>query len=244
MCGYDIRGSITEIRPDGSTNIRQIQPQESVWNRFEEIFTSNYSLIENKEYIEYLKRIKKDDFPGYELENYIRRWTLPLTQYGKHYDYCDVCLAPLEDTEMVKNEKGTIFRRTHIFNEVKSELKIIEAGMKKKALIAQNFGIYKELLKDGETGILVSDNKKGWYKAMRELILNPELREKLANNLHEFVKEKYELKNVTKERVEFYKKTLQDKKEGKLKLISIMRAISVPGTPSPFSVKSATKFIK
>lgn len=244
MCGYDIRGSITEIRPDGSTNIRQIQPQESVWNRFEEIFTSNYSLIENKEYIEYLKRIKKDDFPGYELENYIRRWTLPLTQYGKHYDYCDVCLAPLEDTEMVKNEKGTIFRRAHIFNEVKSELKIIEAGMKKKALIAQNFGIYKELLKDGETGILISDNKKGWYKAMRDLILNPELREKLANNLHEFVKDKYELKNVTKERVEFYKKILQDKKEGKLKPISTMRVIPAPGTSSPFSVTNATKFIK
>jgi len=256
MCGYDIRGSITEIMPDGSTNMRQIQPQESVWNRFESIFTSDYSLIKNKEYVEYLKRIKKDDFPGYELENYIRRWTLPLTQYGKHYDYCDVCLAPLEEVEVIKflaeNKEivspndprpGTITSRLHYFNEVKSELKIIEAGMKKKALIAQNFGIYKELLKDGETGILVSDNKKGWYKAMRDLILNPELREKLANNLHEFVKDKYELKTVTKERVEFYKRILKDKKEGKLKPISTMRVIPVPGN-SPFSVANATKFIK
>ena len=50
-----------------------------------------YSLIKNKQYVEYLKKIKKDDFPGFELENYVRRWTLPLTQYGRHYDYCDVC---------------------------------------------------------------------------------------------------------------------------------------------------------
>jgi glycosyltransferase involved in cell wall biosynthesis len=216
MCGYDIRGTVTEIRPDGSRNSRDILPAESVWNRFEEVFTSDYSLIKNQKYVDYLKKIKKEEFPGFDLENYVRRWTLPLTQYGRHYDYCDVCLAPIEQTEMVKDAKGTISRKTHVFNEVKSELKIIEAGMKKKVLIAQNFGIYKELIKDGETGILISDNKDGWYKAMRKLILNPELRETLANNLHKFVKDKYELKNVTADRVDFYKNIIEDKKNGKL----------------------------
>ena len=216
LCGFDTRGTITEIRPDGAMNSRVILPHESVWNRFEELFTSNYSLIKNKDYVEHLKKIKKEEFFGVENESYIRRWTLPLTQYGKHYDYCDVCLAPLEETELIKSDKGTISRRVHIFNEVKSELKIIEAGMKKKALIAQNFGIYKELIKNGENGILVSDNKKDWYKAIRELVLNPDLREKLANNLHEFVKDKYELGNVTRDRVEFYKMILEDKKNRKL----------------------------
>jgi len=233
LCGFDIRGTITEIRPDKSTNTRVIQPHESVWNKFESIFTSDFSLIKNKDYIEYLKRIKKDDFPGFDLENYVRRWTLPLTQYGRHYDYCDVCLAPLDETEMVKDKKGTISRRVHMFNEVKSELKIIEAGMKKKALIAQNFGIYKQLLKDGENGILISDNKKGWFRAMKELIVNPDLREKLANNLHEFVKDKYELKNVTKERVDFYKKIIQEKESGALEEYSKKRFIM--NNPQPIS---------
>jgi glycosyltransferase involved in cell wall biosynthesis len=214
MCGFDIRGTETGVFPDGTTKTIPITPEKSIWNQFERILTSNYSLIENKSYVDYLKKIKKDEFEGFELENYVRRWTLPLTQYGKHYDYCDVCLAPLEETEIIKSNKGTISRRIHIFNEVKSELKIIEAGMKKKAIIAQNFGIYKELLKNRETGLLVSDNKYGWYKAMRELILNPDLREELANNLHEFVKDKYELKNVTKERVDFYKKIIEEKKSG------------------------------
>lgn len=225
MCGFDVRGTVTEIRPDGSRNPRPIQPHESVWNRFEEIFTSNYSLIENKKYVKYLKSIKKDDSDGFELENYVRRWTLPLTQYGKHYDYSDVCLAPLEETEMIKDEKGTISRRVNMFNYVKSELKIIESGMKKKALIAQDFGIYKELLKDGETALLVSDNKKGWHKAIKDVILNPELRERLADNLHNFVKDKYELKTVTDNRVEFYKQIMENKKAGKLKEFETQRCI-------------------
>lgn len=256
MCGYDIRGTITEIHPNGQSQARPIRPEESVWNNFERIFTSDYSLIKNKEYVEYLKKIKKDDFPGFDLENYVRRWTLPLTQYGRHYDYCDVCLAPLQEEEMAQTDKGTIFRRVHMFNEVKSELKIIEAGMKKKALIAQDFGIYKQLLKDGETGILVSDNKKGWYKAVREVILNPELRQKLADNLHEYVKDKYELKNVTKGRVEFYKQIVEDKASGKLDEFSVKRnemnlkhaiatgKISNPSLISPsqkaFEIKSKT----
>jgi len=160
-----------------------------------------------------------------------------------------VCLAPLDETEMIKDSKGTISRRVHIFNEVKSELKIIEAGMKKKALIAQDFGVYKHLIKNGETGILISDNKKGWFKAMKDLILNPELREKLANNLHEFVKDKYELKNVTRDRVEFYKKIIQDKKSGILDEYSKKRFVInnpqlnfdglKPGAPV-FDVKSQT----
>ena len=613
LCGFDIRGTITEILPDGNTNVRPINPKESVWNNFERLFTSDYSLIKNKEYVEYLKEIKKDDFEGFELENYVRRWTLPLTQYGKHYDYCDVCLSPLQETEMVRDSKGTISRRIHMFNEVKcivgdsllstnigmlkmkdivdnnkkclaeingiknnvvdyfkyedvdtikittnsgfeiegtphhkiiidnnevelsalncedeieitppvflqkdyqymsfpmlltknineekiknceedmipkirvnetwgrllgymlgdgnyngksmiriscdkrhsdvvddvvlifksiglnpllcekkpdkrcknslakegfgldivstcitflkiakkynlcgshgktfripdiilqspksvikeflrglfeadgtventglslsskdlklvkqvqiillgfgiishisysynknyrryyyklalnrdasdifvkeinfisknkkdrikiitdkphsnafkkqsfkdkikkiefcrntvydievegvhlynangiinhnSELKIIESGMKKKALIAQDFGIYKKLIKNRETGILVSDNKDGWYKAMRELILNPELRQTLANNLHEYVKDKYELKNVTKDRIDFYKQILEDKKTGKLDEFSKQRFLL--NNPQPlFNVKS------
>ena len=235
MCGYDIRGTITELLPNGQNNIRTIKPQESIWNNFERIFTSDYSLIKNKEYVDYLKSIKKEDYSNQEMENYIRRWTLPLSQYGKHYDYFDVSLAPLEQVERYKELKtgeivneldqrpGTIKTRTHTFNKVKSELKIIEAGMKKKVLIAQDFGIYKEFIKNGENGILVSDDKKGWYKAMKELTLNPDLREKLANNLHEFVKDKYELKNVTGDRVKFYKQILKDKKEGKLEEISLQR---------------------
>ena len=197
---------MTEIKPDGSRNTRNIKPEETIWNKFEQIFTKNYgSLASDPDYVTWLKKIKNEDYPGKYDKSYVRRWTLPLTSYGKHYDFCDVCLAPLSETDFVKTEKGQIIKKVHIFNEVKSELKIIEAGMKGKVLIAQNFGIYKELLEDGKTGILVSDNKDGWYKAMKKVILDKDYREMLAHNLHEFVKDRYELKNVTADRVQIYR---------------------------------------
>lgn len=217
MCGFDIRGSVTEIRPDGSRHSRAILPHETVWLKFEEIFTNKYSnLKKDEEYFKWLGKIKKEEYPGQYTKNYVRRWTLPLTQYGKHYDYCDVCLAPISAVDVHQTDKGQIINRVNLFNEVKSELKIIEAGMKKKCLIAQDFGIYKKLLKNGETGILVSDNKDGWYKAMRKVILDPGYREMLANNLHEYVKDKYELKNVTGDRAVIYKDILSKKKEAKV----------------------------
>lgn len=226
MCGFDTRGSITEMGPNGERNTRAILPHETVWCKFEEIFTSGYKDQENDpEYYKWLKKIQKAKDTDYKddqyLKNYVRRWTLPLTQYGKHYDYADVCLAPLIDSfeEKIIHPKPNggysvqIQNRRHIFNEVKSELKVIEAGMKKKVLIAQDFGIYKELIEDGKTGLLVKNDKKDWYKHMKRVIEDPGYRQELAENLHEFVKDRYEITNVTANRVEFYKNILEEHKQ-------------------------------
>lgn len=214
MCGFDIRGSMTEIMPDGQKRVRKIEPHESVWVEFEKIFTSNYKLIENNpEYKEWLHKFKREEYPEEYSNNYVRRWTLPLTKYGFHYDYCDVCLAPIAEKAEHITEKGQKMYVDHVFNLVKSELKIIEAGMKKKVLIAQDFGIYKELLEHGKTGLLVSDNKKGWYKEIKKVIEDKELREELANNLHDWVMERYTLEKVTEKRMEVYQEILEKKKE-------------------------------
>jgi len=212
MCGFDIRGSITEIKPDNSRSTRAILPHETIWLKFEEIFTNKYSDVrKDEDYFKWLNKIKKEDYEDQYKKSYIRRWTLPLTQYGKHYDYCDVCLAPIDSIDEYRTDKGQMIKRVNKFNEVKSELKIIEAGMKKKALIAQDFGIYKQLLENGKTGILVDNNKDGWYKAMKKVILDPAYRQELADNLHEYVKEKYELKIVTSNRASVYKDILENK---------------------------------
>lgn len=195
MCGYDVRGFMTEVGPNGEyINSRKILPHETIWNKFESIFTNNYNnkLIDD-DYKKYLQKcVDKEYGEDVYKSSYVRRWTLPLTRYGEHYNYCDVCLAPLDE---------------HIFNEVKSELKIIESGLTRKALIAQDFGIYKQLIKNGENGILVNkkDSLQGWYKAIKKVIQDKDYREMLANNLYDFVIDKYTLEAVTKKRVEFYK---------------------------------------
>lgn len=210
MCGYDTRGFITEIDQNGNVvQNRKIYPHETIWNVFEQYFTDNYNknlIPEN--YKKYLLKYENKPFTDFDVydSGYVRRWTLPLTQYGKHYNYCDVCLAPLAE---------------NTFNEVKSELKIIEAGLTKKVLIAQEFGVYRELIKDGENGILIpkSKNLRGWYESIKKVINNPEFREKLSNNLYDFVKDKYTLEIVTQKRVEWYQEIYEKAKKSELVLV-------------------------
>lgn len=175
MCGYDIRGTITETNPvTKEERTRPITPAESVWNKFEAIFNADGLADKNQ---------------------YVRRKTLPITQYGKHYDFCDICLAPLDQ---------------HTFNECKSELKIIETGMKGKALIASDLYVYHDLLTHEKNALLVNPKKdhKDWAKCIKRLVLDSDLRNELANNLHDFVNPRYTMKTVTTDRCKFYKEAL------------------------------------
>jgi glycosyltransferase involved in cell wall biosynthesis len=143
------------------------------------------------------------EYPNVETQPYRRCWTKPVNQYASHYNNIDVLLVPL-----VENK----------FNEVKSQLKVVEAGFFNKTIIAQDFGPYKIDLKSyiqkggtvDETGnsLLVesSKNHKQWAKHIKYLLNHPEERIKMANNLSEKITKEYSLENVTKARVELYKK--------------------------------------
>ena len=81
-----------------------------------------------KNYSDFLHKFKKGTFSGEEELPYKRVWTKPITTYASNYNNFDVSLAPLKE---------------HTFNKVKSQLKVIEAGFHKKALIAQDYGPYQ-----------------------------------------------------------------------------------------------------
>jgi glycosyltransferase involved in cell wall biosynthesis len=98
---------------------------------------------------------------------------------------------------------------------MKSQLKVIEAGFYKKALIASNLGPYtidlKHCLKHGEfvdgNALLVDEsrNHSDWSKFIEKLVKNPNLAKDMGERLYETVKDKYDLNVVTKTRAEFYK---------------------------------------
>ena len=47
ICGFDTRGTMTEInKQTGEQNVRPIKPEETVWMRYEEIFTDNYKIVD------------------------------------------------------------------------------------------------------------------------------------------------------------------------------------------------------
>ena len=199
LCGFDTRGTITEIDQFGNSKKREIKPMETVWYKYELIFSDDYKCIDD-EYKNFLLGFLNVPYKDSD-KNYIRRWTKEVSTYASNYNYFDVSLAPL-----VKSE----------FNANKSQLKVIEAGFHKKALIASDVDPYTiDLVSAVDNGIfnnkgnalLVSEkrNHKDWAKQMKRLVDNPNMIEDLGNRLYETVKDKYSLKNVSKDRVEFLK---------------------------------------
>ena len=204
VCGFDIRGSVTEINKEtGEQKQRPIKPDETVWVRYEEIFTNNYKII-TPEYKLFLDKFEEGEYPAIKNENYVRVWTRPVEQYAKNYSNFDISLAPIKN---------------HIFNRMKSQLKVIEAGFYKKALIASNVGPYtidlKHALDKGNfsngNALLVNEtnNHSDWAKNIKKLVENPNMITDLGERLYETVKDKYDLNQVTHERASFYKSLIK-----------------------------------
>jgi glycosyltransferase involved in cell wall biosynthesis len=200
LCGFDTRGSVTEINKEtGEQKRRDIKPEETVWATYEKIFTQNFQII-SEDYKKHLLNYNQDEYSNMTNESYRRVWTQPVTSYAKNYSKFDISLAPLKN---------------HMFNRMKSQLKVIESGFYKKALIASNLGPYtidlKHCLKNGNfvdgNALLVDENRNhsDWAKYIEKLVKNPNLIKDMGERLYETVKDVYDLKVITKNRAEFYK---------------------------------------
>ena len=206
LCGFDTRGNMREINKlTGEVRQRPIRPEETVWYKYEKIFTDDYKSIDTN-YSNYLKTWSQTPYPNDLEQPYVRRWTLDINKYATNYNYFDVSLSPL-----VKSD----------FNRNKSQLKVIEAGFHKKALIATaedpytldlvdsfNSGNFNE--KGNALLVQSSKNHKQWFQQMKRLVENPNLIEDLGNKLYETVKDKYSLSTVSKNRVEFFKSIIKN----------------------------------
>ena len=97
--------------------------------------------------------------------------TCDVHNYAKFYDLIDVALIPLRDNK---------------FNAMKSNLKLIEAGFKKKAVICSGVNPYLPMLNHGKN-CLIAKSKHDWYRNMIKLIQNPNLVADIAQQLYEDV---------------------------------------------------------
>ena len=204
VCGFDTRGTVTMIdKNTGQQTQRPIQPEETVWAEYEKIFTDNYRII-SPEYKQFLDKFQEDEYPAIETENYVRVWTRPVDSYARNYAKFDISLAPIKN---------------HVFNRMKSQLKVIEAGFYKKALIASNIGPYtidlKHAMKNGEftdgNALLVDEvkNHSDWSKYVRKLVDNPDMITELGLRLYDTVKDTYDLNKVSDKRADFYKSLIK-----------------------------------
>ena len=206
LCGFDTRGVMRTYKKNGEVEVNDLPPEKNTWTKYEEFLTNNYALVspEHKAFLR--KFMQVDDI--FNNEFYVRKWTRDIQKYAKHYEGIDVLLAPLKE---------------NFFNYVKSELKEIECGFTNTALIAQDYGPYKINLipyieKGGninpEGNALLVDpakNHKQWAKYMKYVVEHPECIQIMSNNLAKLVKENYTLEKVCAERVELYRKIIQEK---------------------------------
>jgi hypothetical protein len=88
----------------------------------------------------------------------------------------DIGLAPMADSAA---------------NLYKTNNKYREYGALKLAGIYTNTSPYMECVVDGETGLLVSHSVEAWYDALEKLVLDGELRARIADAAYEDVKTNY-----------------------------------------------------
>jgi len=96
----------------------------------------------------------------------------------------DIALAPLHDTQ---------------FNRGKSNLRILEYGALRKAVVASWNGNlpYSRTIDNGVNGLL-ANTKQGWIDCISELINDEKLRTRLGNNLYKKINKEYNVKDWAK----------------------------------------------
>lgn len=201
ICGYDLRMNT----PQG---MKKDDPKRSTWTFFESIFTNNSKWIRNAEYGTWLWKAEDNgrDMYGFkeEFKNeyYQRRWTKPILHYGTMYNEADVVLTPLKNN--------------NLFNQVKSQLKVVEAGAHHCPIICSKYGPYTiddiEGVNDGkQKGFYVDEDKDSttkWLDVMNYYIDNPDKIKEHGENMFEYVRNNYEVNIANKKRAELFKKLI------------------------------------
>ena len=199
LCGYDLRMNT----PQG---MKKDDPKRSTWTHFETIFTNNNKWIKNGQYGMWLRLAEDNGRDSYgfkeefKTEFYQRRWTKPILLYGTMYNEADVVLTPLKNN--------------NIFNQVKSQLKVVEAGAHHCPIVCSKYGPYTiddiEGVNDGkQKGFYVDEDKDGitkWYDIMKYYVDNPDKVKEHGDNMFEYVKDTYEVNVVNQKRAELFKK--------------------------------------
>ena len=115
----------------------------------------------------------------------------------------DVCVSGLDIVALCSFNEGT-------------PVSLIEAQAGNKPIISTNVGGIENVVKDGETALLVNNNDfNDFHKTLLKLIEDDELRTRLGTNSWEFVKEKFHYTRLIREMSELYLSILQKQKNNK-----------------------------
>ena len=91
------------------------------------------------------------------------------------------------------------------FNRKKSYIKFLDYSALGLASICSDIQPYREVVKNGENGLLVRNDTECWYKAIKRVIDEPKLRKKLSFNAHQDLINMYTLQHRANDFLKAYK---------------------------------------
>jgi len=191
-----IRQKYATYQPEVKTEPMPIE--KNVWYKYENMITSNYQIIKDKNYLSHLKLYKDITYSDIEYQPYRRVFTKPVNKYAEGYNLFDISIAPLRDND---------------FNNAKSELKMVEAGAFKMPIIVSNTVPYQIIGRNNENCLMIDEKKSktGWRKALTKLLKNEDMRVNLGNQLYEDIKKYNNLEITTQKRAEIYESIIKEK---------------------------------
>lgn len=110
-------------------------------------------------------------------------------RYPIFMDRADICVVPLEDT---------------LYNRCKSSIKYLEMSAAGKPGVFQDIRQYNEAIRHGVNGMLARDSH-GWYKAIKKLIDDKQLRQDMGLAAYDEVESKHQIQNHVKEYADYFK---------------------------------------
>lgn len=190
-----------------------IKPQDTVWSRYEEIFTSNYKLIKDKNFHDFLMKFDLDgSYEKQSEQNYFRHKTQGLYKFAENYKHGDIALAPIK-----VYGKGVMDDNSdNRYQFAKSNLKVIEAAFHKVPVIASDVPIYnhdKDWV-DGKNILYVNPDRqyKDWYKKIKYCINNPNHVKDMGEAAYELACKRYDIDVLSKTRADFYRSLIKQEK--------------------------------
>ena len=179
--------NITKININEKTGKTFLTNDNPVYKEFEKILSGGYyAFVHMPKYRKYLAMYKQISTHTMLNKPYRRMWAKSADQYAIMYNELDISLAPLANTAL---------------NRCKSQLKLIEAGFMRTALLCSPIEPYAIDGLHDDNCIFVNHD---WYTQIKSLVNNPTKVVDLAESLYETVKDKYHIKTVTKMRKQIY----------------------------------------
>lgn len=154
---------------------------------YEKMLTNDLvALRKHPQYLKYLYQCTKEGNEVWSNMPYYRLWGTNVEKWGYMYAFIDLSIVPLADNK---------------FNNCKSELKMIEAGVKGKPCIVSNVKPY-DLLANESNSYLVGE--KNFYDQIKRALNNPSEVQDKGMKLKEDVLKKYDLKLLAEKRKNVY----------------------------------------